>query len=198
MTNVVSIEPARITPAAQALADAFAHDPVFRWMARDRDDLDSRLHYCFESMLRVEVRKPDPLLFMSDDGGSASIWHHVDDWRATPMQTLRVLPGFARSFGPRLDRAIRIQSTLEREHPVEPHYHLAFIGTRSSDQGRGLGGAVLREMTERCDAEATAAYLESSNPQNESLYVRHGFVATGKIRVPKGAPPMTAMWRAAR
>lgn len=50
-------------------------------------------------------------------------------------------------------------------------------------------------MVERCDREGVAAYLENSNPANEAFYVRHGFVATGPLDLPDGAPPMTAMWR---
>lgn len=135
---------------------------------------------------------------MTSDGGCASIWHPVDEWKPSLVESMRVAPGFLRSFGPRLDRALRVQSILERVHPREPHYHLAYIGTRPAQQGTGLGAEVLNAMTQRCDDEGVPAYLESSNPQNESLYVRHGFVATGPIELPSGGPPMKAMWRTPR
>ena len=38
------------------------------------------------------------------------------------------------------------------------------------------------------------AYLESSNPRNISLYLRHGFVDTGEITAADG-PSLIPMWR---
>lgn len=198
MSVVISTDQSRVADAAGALAAAFANDPVFRWMGRDRPTLDQRLHHAFAGMVKAELRRNEPLMFMTSDGGCASIWHPIDEWKPSPIEGLRVAPGFLRSFGLRVDRALRVQSTLERVHPQEPHYHLAFIGTRPEQQGHGLGAKVLNEMTQRCDDEGVPAYLESSNPQNESLYVRHGFVATGPIKLPAGGPPMTAMWRTPR
>jgi hypothetical protein len=61
-----------------------------------------------------------------------------------------------------------------------------------------LGTAVLDPMLDRCDTEGVGAYLENSNPRNEALYARLGFVTTGPISLPKGAPPFTAMWREPR
>ena len=70
-----------------------------------------------------------------------------------------------------------------------------YIGVRRAAQGTGLGGALLRSMTAECDERGIAAYLESSDPRNDALYARHGFVATGEIVVPRGAPRIMAMWR---
>jgi hypothetical protein len=56
----------------------------------------------------------------------------------------------------------------------------------------------MSEMIDRCDREGTPAFLESSSPQNEALYARHGFVVTGRISLPDGCPPITAMWREPR
>ena len=93
---------------------------------------------------------------------------------------------------------LRTLATLERVHPRQPHYHLAYVGTHPDRQGRGLGTAVLEPMLDRCDTEGVAAYLENSKPRNEAFYARHGFVATGPIPLPDGAPPMMAMWREPR
>jgi len=58
-----------------------------------------------------------------------------------------------------------------------------------------LGGALLASMTSECDEAGIPAYLESSNPVNEAFCHRLGFDSRGHIPLPKGAPPITAMWR---
>ncbi len=46
----------------------------------------------------------------------------------------------------------------------------------------------------RCDQEGALAYLESSNPENISLYARHGFEILGMIQVGT-MPPIIPMLR---
>jgi hypothetical protein len=53
----------------------------------------------------------------------------------------------------------------------------------------------MRSRLDRCDAEGAPAYLESSNIDNVSYYLRFGFEVTGEIDVP-GGPTLWCMWRA--
>jgi ribosomal protein S18 acetylase RimI-like enzyme len=64
-------------------------------------------------------------------------------------------------------------------------------------QGRGFGALLMRHATMRCDAEGKVAYLESSNPRNIPLYLRHGFEVMGTIQVGR-SPVMTPMIRRPR
>ena len=86
---------------------------------------------------------------------------------------------------------------MEKNHPQEKHFYLAFIAVAPRLQGLGLGGALLDATLKRADAARMPAYLENSNPKNTRLYERAGFV-TGKSISPPGAPPLIAMWRDAR
>ena len=83
---------------------------------------------------------------------------------------------------------------IERVHPRAPHWYLAVIGTDPPEQGKGVGAALLDPILERCDREATGAYLESSKPENVPWYERFGFTVTGQIDLPDG-PPLWSMWR---
>lgn len=82
-------------------------------------------------------------------------------------------------------------------HPHEPHWYLPLIAVDPAFQGRGLGGALLKEAVARCDSDGMPAYLESSNPRNIALYQRHGFEVIGRIQVGR-SPVMTPMLRPAR
>jgi GNAT superfamily N-acetyltransferase len=86
---------------------------------------------------------------------------------------------------------------MEKNHPHEAHFYLAFIAVAPRLQGLGLGGAILEATVKRADAAGMPAYLENSNPKNTRLYERSGFVA-GKNIAPNGAPALVGMWRAQR
>jgi GNAT superfamily N-acetyltransferase len=83
---------------------------------------------------------------------------------------------------------------MDRFHPAEPHWHLALLGIVAFHQGNGGGSALLRHALAECDRRGEVAYLESSNARNISLYLRHGFVPLGELRV-GSAPPIFPMSR---
>jgi ribosomal protein S18 acetylase RimI-like enzyme len=82
-------------------------------------------------------------------------------------------------------------------HPHEPCWYLPLIAVDPAYQGRGLGGALLKQALARCDADRLPAYLESSNPRNIALYQRHGFEILGRIQV-GSSPVVTPMLRQSR
>jgi GNAT superfamily N-acetyltransferase len=82
-------------------------------------------------------------------------------------------------------------------HPHEPHWYLPLIGVDPARQGQGQGSALMHHALERCDRDHLPAYLESSNPRNISLYLRHGFEILGRIQV-GSSPTLTPMLRTAR
>lgn len=96
-----------------------------------------------------------------------------------------------------LDDLLATFETMEQWHPDEPHWYLPIVGVEPNAQGKGLGAELMRHAVARCDQEKALAYLESSNPRNISLYLRHGFEVMGEIRV-GAAPLVTPMLRRPR
>jgi ribosomal protein S18 acetylase RimI-like enzyme len=90
-----------------------------------------------------------------------------------------------------------IMNGMAEHHPHEPHWYLPFIATDPIWRGQGLGALLMKHVLRRCDEEGIAAYLESSNPRNISLYERHGFEIVGRIQS-GSSPVLTPMLRPAR
>jgi ribosomal protein S18 acetylase RimI-like enzyme len=162
---------------------AFAADPVVRWVWPEA-------HRYLESMPAFTVAFAgggfrDGSAYTTDGYEGAALWLppdvHPDDDAvgAIVEQTVaRPLQG-------------DLQSLMEKMagfHPDGPHWYLPMIGVDPAHQNKGLGAALLRHALERCDREGLPAYLESTNPRNVSLYLRHGFVAMGEIQA--GSSPV--------
>ena len=179
---------------AAILAEAFASDPIARWVLDGRRDPERDLRTMFAGMVREAIRQPDHQVHLTDDGSGAAVWFGIDRWKMSAMTMLRLWPsavrtGFARA------RSMRLSSAAQKAHPRTAHYYLELIGTRPALQGKGTGTLLMRAMLERCDRDGVPAYLESSNPQNIPFYRRHGFELRPSFPLPKGCPPHSPMWR---
>ena len=91
------------------------------------------------------------------------------------------------------DMALLLKGMAEH-HPHQPHWYLPLIAADPNWIGQGLGTLLMKHALRRCDEDGIAAYLESSNPRNISLYERHGFRVIGEIQH-GSSPTMTPMLR---
>jgi ribosomal protein S18 acetylase RimI-like enzyme len=88
----------------------------------------------------------------------------------------------------------QLMQQMASHHPKEPHWYLPLLGVDPAHQNKGVGSALLRHVTDRCDRDGVLAYLESSNPRNIPLYERHGFVILGRAQS-GSSPVITPMLR---
>ncbi|MFC4909970.1 GNAT family N-acetyltransferase [Actinomadura gamaensis] len=183
---------------AAVLARAFEDDPVWSWILPDEASRPRRLAAAFAILLReVHLRHgASEHSGRFDDIESAALWDPPGAWRLPLATQARQLVPFVRAFGTRLPAALRALGRIERHHPKEPHWYLAYLGTDPQAQGNGLGSVLLRSRLDRCDEAGTPAYLESSKESNVPYYERFGFRVTRELRLPgDGAPPVWLMWR---
>lgn len=181
---------------AAVLAEAFLDDPAMTWLLPDDDGRKRRLRLFFATELRHEMLRHGgvEVARAGDRLVGAAVWLPPGRWR--PGVRLASLPGLVRAFGRRLGTASVMARAQARAHPAEPHWYLSAIGVHPDAQGSGVGGTLLRSRLERCAAEGSPAYLESSKTVNVPLYEHFGFEVTGALVLPEGAPPVPTMWRA--
>jgi ribosomal protein S18 acetylase RimI-like enzyme len=175
--------PDELDRVTTVLARAFQDDPMWRW-ALGRDDSDERRMRLarFFGTVAKKVHARQELIFTAGDFAGAAVWMPPGKWRFTLGDEARVAGGVLSAFGASgTVRLLKLLLGVERVHLREPHYYLFAIGADPSQQGRGVGTALLEPMLARCDAEKLPAYLESSNPANLSFYRRHGFVETTSL-----------------
>jgi GNAT superfamily N-acetyltransferase len=198
---VVAIRTASLTDrsvVAGALASAFSEDPLFGWIVGPNASLEHRMRIFFNMFLKTNLRKPDHLVFVDEEGTGAAVWQPVGKWKVPTSDLVRGLPAMLRTFRLRTPTMMSALTAIEKMHPTEPHYYLEVLGTRKDRQSKGVGSSVINAVLERADEEGVPAYLESSNPRNIPFYARHGFEVREEISCGKGAPTVTAMWREPR
>ena len=203
----------------RVLAAAFADDPVWRFLTSSPTQWQTRAAAWFEADARAQMRGHGEVLVDCTPGNGApetaapgnaaprdgagpnpavrgaAIWSPPDRWKGTAREAVAIALPSVRLFRSKLPRAIRLLTQMERAHPSDPpHWHLAVLGTDPAHQGTGVGSALIRAMTDRCDEQGLGAYLESSKEQNLPFYARHGFEVNERVD-PGGQPPTWTMWR---
>lgn len=198
----IQARPARradVAALAQTLARAFQDDPVFCWLQPDPAKRVAALPGFFGALTRhhflagggVEVA-PSPA-----GPGAAALWDPPGRWSQHTREQIPMVPALIRLLRSRVGAALSLAETMKANHPEEPHWYLAVIGSDPAVRGGGYGAALLRSRLDRCDAEGAPAYLESSNPDNIAYYMRFGFEVTGEFNV-ADSPPLWPMWRQPR
>ena len=179
----------------QSLAGAFEDDPVWQYLVPDRSRWQKRAARYFAADAGNRLRHGSVYVNAAVTG--AALWAPPDAWRPSLIDLAREMPTGARLFGIRLPRALRVLTRMERVHPAGPHHYLAVLGTDPAAQGKGIGSALVRHVTDQADCEGLPCYLESSKEQNLAFYARHGFEVTTPLELPNG-PPLWPMWREPR
>ena len=169
---------AEIDHAVATLVLAFATDPVARWMYGDPHHYLMHIPELFRALgtSSFEAGAAE----RSADGLGVALWLppgiHGDDG---PLEAV-IAGSLVR------EKQAEVAAVFEQtEHyrPAEPHWYLSLIGVEALHRNQGCGAALLQHRLRQCDREHLSAYLWSSNPQNTSLYGRHGFEIAGTIQV---------------
>lgn len=191
MPDVCRAAPSDLPAAGRALAAAFADDPVWSWLVPQRA-WDRHAPRWFESVARQQLARGEVLI--DTDGHGAAIWASPGNWESKPLDVVKMTPIAVRLFGTGIARALRTLSFMEKHHPEAPHWYLSLLGTTPAAQGKGIGSALVVDVTRRCDSDGIPAYLESSKESNIAFYARHGFEVRDRVDLP-GGPPVWPMWR---
>ena len=183
---------AEINHAIGTLVLAFVTDPVARWMYHEPDQYLVHIPPLFRALGTSSFEAGAAQ--RSSDGLGVALWLPPgvagDDGRLEAIIAESIVKEKQADVGAMFEET-------ERYRPTEPHWYLSLIGVEALHRNKGCGAALLGYGLRQCDREHRPAYLWSSNPQNTSLYQRHGFKSVATIQV-GSSPPIFPMLRHAR
>ena len=189
------------TADAAAVTDLFAlafyEDPTWSWAFSDPG---TRMEG-HRAMWGLEVNSAIPYgwVWLTDGCGAAALWIPPGEHDLNEEDQAAHEPLLREHVGPGADEVLELVDEFAANRPTEPHYYLSLLGTHPDRRGRGEGMALLEDNLERIDAQGAAAYLESTNPDNNHRYEARGFAQVGEFTTPNEASPVVAcMWREPR
>ncbi|HEY2178207.1 MAG TPA: GNAT family N-acetyltransferase [Caulobacteraceae bacterium] len=189
--------PGDLAGVAADLADAFSGDIMFDWLFRAdarREEANQRF---FRLIVKLAVSQ-GARIERPACGGGAAIWMPFEAVGPMPLKDeLRAFPTLLFATGlTRLGRMMALRADMDAHHPMDrPHAYLWFLGVTRAAQGHGVGSRLLKVATDRLDAAACPAYLETQTERNLHLYRRHGFEVISEHRPRADAPMLWSMWR---
>jgi ribosomal protein S18 acetylase RimI-like enzyme len=177
--------------AVNTIVLGFAADPMTRWVWPDSSEY---LRIMPQFVMAFGGRAFEHgTAYITDGARAAALWLppgiEPDDVAMASITAQTLRPDIADDLG-------HVLQGIAKHRPHEPHWYLPLIAADPHWTGQGLGALLMKHALRRCDEEGIAAYLESSNPRNISLYERHGFEIIGEIQH-GSSPTMTPMLRRA-
>ena len=184
---IKKLDPSQLEAACNALMMGFSSDPFQRWLMPDpttyyKNFKKWTVNSCKQSFLNKGV-------YGDRNNYGTAVWFTPEfDIDFTDVsETFKEIPK------DRIEQAFKMFEEMG-ESRVRDAWHLEYLAVDPSKQGLGLGSLILKESLKVIDELGDAAYLESSNPQNMSLYERFGFRFLKKIQI-GSSPQINTMFR---
>lgn len=175
------------------LSDAFMTDPAMAHIMPDAAARRKMLPRLFT--LLVDGDTVAGQVMRSEGDESAALWRNPGMAKDETRTSFGLLLTMIQLFGFALPRAMAIADSISAHLPDGRYHYLHFVGVRAAHQGKGWGGAIIREGLARADADGLPTWLETATPENVPLYQRLGFITQVEWDIPKGGPHFWGMMR---
>jgi ribosomal protein S18 acetylase RimI-like enzyme len=163
------------------IVDAFATDPVVRWVFDDDERypvIASKFFgYLYDLRLAAEG------VWVTDHGEGAALW--------SPPAT-ELPEGVDRAWAEvaaeltaaETDRSDRWDAAVDALKPDGPYWYLGVLAVAPEHQGRGIGPTAAQPGIAAATRAGLPAFLETGVESNAALYQRMGFEIAGVIDDP--------------
>lgn len=180
----------------QTLSLAFQNDPALSWILSDPARRRTRLPLLFDLLFKSDL--PAGMILRSEADEAAAMWRAPGTAETSLGELLTSFLPMLRVFGAAIGRGLSVSNALEAHRPKGLNYwYLHFVGVRPDHQGKGWGGAIIRDGLARVAGDGLPAYLETATPENVPLYQRLGFEIIEEWDVPGKGPHFWSMLRPA-
>jgi ribosomal protein S18 acetylase RimI-like enzyme len=175
-----------IPAAAAVLADGMRDNPLHvRAFGDDPAPRERALTRLFESvLLRVQTKGLIEGAFQEGRligvcGGLAP-----GNCRVTLGQKLAFLPALKKGNSwTTVFRVLEWAGAWSKRDPDKAHWHLGPVGVQRSEQGKGVGRALMASFCARMDADRADAYLETDKEINVKIYEKFGFKVVAREEI---------------
>ena len=200
MSEIIRLQRTQRARAVESLTRAFQNDPMWSCVLPDvatraeafRPMWDALIGYSrIYGEVYTTIEAEGAACWVAPGNTKATLWKMVRAGMGLPRAMMR-LPKDAR------DRFFGMMRFIDKNHEElmpGPHWYLWALGVDPDAQGRGIGGALLRPVLDRADADGVSCYLETQTEANVAFYRSLGFEVVREDREPVGGLPIWFMVR---
>jgi GNAT superfamily N-acetyltransferase len=176
--KIVLLPDSQIPAAAATLARAFQNDPLMAYTIPDPAERARLLPDVYAPMLRFGFLAGE-VHATADAPDGVALWLPPNaKWTRENIEAsgMHLLANLIGNDAYQRYREVVGREWQARERDMtEACWYLLLLGVEPSCQRRGLGGALMRPILERADADQLACYLETENQRNVAFYTKQGF-----------------------
>lgn len=115
-------------------------------------------------------------VYLSDDQKGCALILYPDQKSFSIKSTLMDVQLLFNAIGlTRVGKAMSRETAIKSNYPKDPIYYLWFLGVINSDQNKGIGSQLLKEIIIDSQKQHKPIYLETSTIKNIPWYKKFGF-----------------------
>ena len=115
-------------------------------------------------------------VYLSDDQKGCALVLYPDKKSLSIKSALMDVQLLLNAIGlTRVGKAMSRESAIKSNYPKDPIYYLWFLGVINSDQNKGIGSQLLKEIIIDSQKQHKPIYLETSTIKNIPWYKKFGF-----------------------
>lgn len=115
-------------------------------------------------------------VYLSDDQKGCALILYPDQKSFSIKSTLMDVQLLLNGIGlTRVGKAMSRETAIKSNYPKDPIYYLWFLGVINSDQNKGIGSQLLKEIIIDSQKQHKPIYLETSTIKNIPWYKKFGF-----------------------
>jgi ribosomal protein S18 acetylase RimI-like enzyme len=159
----------------QLLAECIDTNKSVNWIVKQDSDRKQRIRhlidYSFDACVDLEQ------IYLNDDENGVIISSMSDDklpFLEEAYLTARFVLQVTGLDG--IAKALRREEYINSFHPQDHEFiYIWFIAVDKTQQGKGIGSKMLKEIIDKSNKENMPIYLETSEDSNVAFYLKHGF-----------------------
>ena len=183
---------------AEVAADAYRDYPLHNWLTKGKYDAKAS-----ELIMQISLKTmtEDAVIYAdSEEINGFAVWlpFGFTGNKALPFLInggLRLIFHSGLGIIGRLLTYETYAMNLKKSFTENYDWYLYNLSVKSSAQGKGIAGRLMRPMLQFCDDERMVAYLETNKESNVSMYRHYGFDLMKEELIPKSTVTHYAMVR---
>ncbi len=203
METVVRLREEDLAVAGDAVARAFAEDPIAAFLYPRREGREKRVHSSFMPVVRYGLKHGEVYTTAEEPRGVA-VWLPPPGRSGVNPSGLveaGMLDGLFRNGLGAIWRAMLCSFEMQRLDPDFTRtrsWYLWLLGVAPEWQSQGVASRLLAPVLAKADEQRLPCCLETATERAVRFYQRHGFEVTASGRVPFGGPQVWTMSRSPR